>query len=370
MNYSIFDKVKKEHKNIAILLISLQSTEYLTNVFKNRKLFIFNSNLSYESLKNQIQSNSIQFIISESYFISILNILQWECELFNEYLIIDNENPHQIIETKKNKLMNSKLWNYTAINAQDELESGGWINSYNREKFSIKEMEEFSEDVLMKISPYLSSTKKVLEIGCSSGLTMFKVAPLVGEYHAIDLSNVMVDRNRKIAAEIKMDSIKLYNLSADQLYNMKEHNFDLVIMNSVIQCFTGYNYLRKVINDCIELMVDKGVIFIGDVMDLRLKDELNESIHKYKYLHPEAKSKLDNSAEIYYDKNFFNDLKFEMPEIEGVECAPKWHTIENELTKYRYDVLLFIDKKAKKKKELLKIKRQYGILLDNTKMIN
>lgn len=90
--------------------------------------------------------------------------------------------------------MNKKLWEYTVNNAKDELAGGGWVNSYNREPFSKFEMNEFSENVYQKLKPYLNNDTKVLEIGCSTGLTMFKILPFVGEYHAVDLSSTVLKK--------------------------------------------------------------------------------------------------------------------------------------------------------------------------------
>jgi 2-polyprenyl-3-methyl-5-hydroxy-6-metoxy-1,4-benzoquinol methylase len=54
----------------------------------------------------------------------------------------------------------------------------------------------------------------------------------------------------------------------------QEEPFDLIIINSVIQTFHGHNYLRHVIKMCIDLLGDKGYLFIGDVMDQQMKKNL------------------------------------------------------------------------------------------------
>jgi len=174
------------------------------------------------------------------------------------------------------------------------------------------------------------------------------------------LSRVMIERNRVNAEKKGLSSVYLYNLAADEIDRLQQTDFDIIIMNSVIQCFPGYNYLRKVIRKCIGIMSESGTIFLGDVMDLELKDDLIASIKLHKQLYPEANAKLDNSAETYYAKNFFVDLQSEFPEIARVCCNSKHHTIVNELTQFRYDVQLFVDKKGK---SLIppKKKAQHGI---------
>jgi fengycin family lipopeptide synthetase D len=315
---------------------------------------------SYEDLRLQIQEQKIQFIISEKSFIPLLNLLQWECPSFREYVTVDCEKPTEYIEPHKGRLMSRRLWDFIAINAKDEYEGGGWVDSYSRRKYSPQEMQEFSENVLIKLRSFLTPKTKVLEIGCSSGLTMFKIAPFVGEYHATDLSKVIIENSHKIAEKKKLQHVHLYNLEANLICQINQRDYDIVIMNSVIQCFPGYNYLRNVLRQCIAIMDTKGVIFLGDVMNLDQREELISSIRSYKQKHPEANSKLDNSAETYYAKGFFWDLRAEMSEIALVEFSNKVHTIQNELTRFRYDVLLWIDKSANTL-SAAKIKQQYGI---------
>ncbi|NIM12872.1 MAG: hypothetical protein GTO45_38545, partial [Candidatus Aminicenantes bacterium] len=55
-----------------------------------------------------------------------------------------------------------------------------------------------------------------------------------------------------------------------------------VILNSVIQCFRGHNYLRKVFCNAINLMGSSGYIFVGDIMDQNLKQDLIDDLARFK----------------------------------------------------------------------------------------
>lgn len=329
-----------------------------------KKSIVLNAK-DYDALKQCILDNSIQVIISEKTMISKLNPLQWECESFSTYYITNSEKPLSEVEPQKNKLMNKKLWDFTAVNAKNQTEGGGWCTSYTRETFSPKEMEEFSENVYHKLKPYLNDQIKVLEIGCSSGLTMFRLAPYTGQYHAIDLSKVILEKNLVTAQSRGITNISLYHLSAEEIASIGIKDFDVIIMNSVIQCFHGYNYLRYVLRCCIDCMSPEGIIFLGDIMDLDLKNKLLASILQYKKLHPKADAKVNRMNEVLYAKDFFRDLSCEFQEISSVDISSKLYTIPNELTKYRYDVILSINKKNNAKPAWKKRKCQLGLKGDN-----
>lgn len=350
-------------KTTAILIADEELLVKFFNTVKlNEKNFYRLVAKNHNELRNEIIEKQIQQVISEQTFLNELNFLQWECPCFHTYYILDCENPLLIDDGHKNYLMNRKLWEYTVNNAKDKLAGGGWVNSYNREPFSKFEMSEFSENVYQKLTPYLNHTKKVLEIGCSSGLTMFKLAPIAGEYHAIDLSATILDKNKLIADKQGLHNIHFYHLSADEIDKIQDTDFNIVIMNSVIQCFHGYNYFRKVLKKCIDKIEAEGLIFLGDVMDLDSKEILEASLREYKKSHPTANTKLTTKGEVYYSKGFFEDCMAEFPEIETVVCSNKIATVENELTKFRYDALIFINKNSKKPIRYKK-KNQFGLLI-------
>lgn len=334
-----------------------------THIDTNKIRFLKFSN--HENLRKEIQKRKITQIISEQKYIQELNILQWECDSFNTYYILNCENPLKVDDIHKNYLMNKKLWEYTVNNAKDEFSGGGWVNSYNHEPFSKLEMVEFSENVYQKLKPYLNNSAKILEIGCSTGLTMFKLLPFIGEYHAVDLSTEVLKKDRCTAEKLGYHNVKFYNLPADEIDKITAKDFDIIIMNSVIQCFHGYNYFRKVLDKCINKISSKGIIFLGDIMDLDLKDELEFSLLEYKKNHPNAATKLKTKGEVFYSRGFFNDCVKEFPAIEKVVFFNKIGTIKNELTEYRYDAILFIDHNFVKH-ENNKKKKQFGLFL-NTK---
>ncbi|MCP4151996.1 MAG: methyltransferase domain-containing protein, partial [bacterium] len=185
------------------------------------------------------------------------------------------------------------------------------------------------------------------EIGCASGITMFRIAPQVKLYYGTDLSSVIIEKDKQRAEEENHKNIKLACLKAHEIDQIEEKEFDLIIINSVIHCFHGHNYLRKVIKKCIDLLADKGTLFIGDIMDQDRKHILETDMKNFKKANP-AKgytTKTDFSAELFISRGYWQDTAADLQEIEDIHFSRKIHTVENELTRYRYDAQIEVNKK-------------------------
>src|SRR5690606_23515194 len=74
------------------------------------------------------------------------------------------------------------------------------------------------------------------------------------------------------------------------------------------------------------------------------------------------KTKVDWSNELFVHKQFLNDLIYDIPGIECVSHSDKIATIQNELTEFRYDSILNVNKeKTLVRKDLSKkAKKQWG----------
>ncbi|MCP5049178.1 MAG: AMP-binding protein, partial [bacterium] len=305
--------------------------------------------LPEERLKYMIDDASITTVISGKQYIKTLNRLQWECHCFHGYLCLDSSDVHNEEEAEESRLMDEELWRHVGESAVDEITGGGWVSSYTGEPFSKKEMDEYGDNILTKLTPLLHPHMRVLEIGCASGITMFRIAPKVEYYHGTDLSQFIIEKNRQRVQQEGRQNITLSQLAAHDLHTLmtRETDFDLIIINSVIQCFHGHNYLRKVIRQCMGMLGESGYLFLGDIMDQEKKALLERELLDFKYSHSQHhedyKTKTDLSEELFIARGFITDLAVEFEEIRSVDFSPKIHTIPNELTKFRYDALIRVD---------------------------
>ncbi|MCP5046490.1 MAG: AMP-binding protein, partial [bacterium] len=300
--------------------------------------------LPEDRLKYMIDDTSLGVVVSEKRYIRTLNRLQWECESFHSYLCLDSNDVHGEEEVERSQLMDEELWRHVGESATDEITGGGWDSSYTGEPFSQEEMNQYGDNILDKLLPLVHPKMRVLEIGCASGITMFRIAPKVGLYYGIDLSGVIIDKNRQRVKEEGYKNIKLAHLAAHEVHRLDETHFGLIIINSVIQCFHGHNYLRKIIRQCVALLSGEGYLFAGDLMDQGKKAALQRDLIRFKKAHPDSgySTKTDLSSELFVSRGFWTDLAVESGAIRSVEFSEKIHTIENELTKFRYDALITI----------------------------
>lgn len=324
------------HRVVAILGILKAGAAYLPIDFS----------IPEERVKTIINDASIGIMISQKQFIKRLNRLQWECPCFHTYLCLDSSAVLTEDESEKSQLMDKKLWEHVGNTATDDISGGGWSSSYTGQAFSRTEMDEYGDNIYKKLTPLFHPEMRVLEIGCASGISMFKIAPRVGYYHGTDLSHVIIEKNKERAQKEGYPNITLSCLAAHEIDTLVESDFDLIIMNSVIQCFHGHNYLRKVINKAVGLLKNNGFIFIGDIMDQDQKADLLKSLQDFKHQHKGLNyhTKNDVSSELFISRGFLLDYGMESDAVVDIAFSRKIFTVENELTRFRYDALLTIDK--------------------------
>lgn len=317
-----------------------------------------------ERTRMLIEEAHISTLLSKSCHQNILDELLWSTAPLHTTLCLDEPKAEIVDES----LMDQELWDQVASEAKDDIAASGWVSSYTGQPFSEEEMEEYSDNILSKLKPHLNKKTRVLEIGCGSGLTLFKLAPYVGYYLATDLSPAIIERNQKKAMRDELSHVKCISMPAHALGELKEDDFDVIIINSVIHCFSGLDYLKTVLNLALECCQEKALLFLGDLMDLDLKTELQESFREYKekYQHQKVRTKTDWSNELFISRSFLSELPCEFPQISKVESSKKIGKIDNELSQFRFDAQLRIEKSAQSRLQHSRTKYQYdeGSLID------
>lgn len=326
-----------------------------------------------ERIKSIIDSAGIRVVITTKKYWSILNRLQWECKSFDAYLCIDETDSYLHNHINENQLSSEKeLWNYVSRNNEDEFDEisgAAWVSSYTGTEFSKQEMKEYSDNTFEKLKPYINSNVKVLEIGCASGITMYKIAPLVKLFYGTDLSEEMIKNNQKKVIDNNINNIKLECLAAHEIDKIKDQDFDIIILNSVVQYFSDYRYLTEVIEKAITMLGESGIIYIGDIRDQDLKSQFIQSLVDYMNNNSDNNYKIrtNYTDELFLPRRYFEDLRKSNAYISDIVCSNKIFTIENELTKYRYDAVINVSKtKLNQTLTVQSQKKQHGVsYLDN-----
>jgi amino acid adenylation domain-containing protein len=220
----------------------------------------------------------------------------------------------------------------------------GWNSSYSGEPIPAAEMREWVEQTVDRALSF--RPKRVLEIGCGTGLILLRVAPHCERYVATDFSRVALDQVRGEIEKAPGDyrHVSLHARAANELDGL-DGPFDLIILNSVIQYFPSVEYLTQVLNAAIRLTASTGVILIGDVRSLPLLQAFHAAVEllhapdalTVDLLQARIQKQLAQEKELAVDPIVFHGFG---PDISQVTVDLKRGNLVNEVTQFRYDVTL------------------------------
>jgi len=297
-----------------------------------------NPQLPLDRIRNMLADTGAEVLFTERRFAREANRLQWECPDLTHLICLDSASFPDEVESA-GELSRIDLWEYVGEEAADAISGGGWKNSYTGQDLSAEIMAEYADNAYHKISPLLKPDSRVLEIGCSSGLTMFRLAPECGLYRGIDFSRTILAKTQAEVERSGAGNIRLECLAAHDLDRLAERDFDLVIVNSVAQNFNGHNYLRRVLLQAASRLKPDGRIFLGDLMDQDRKQALIDSLVKFQHdNHGKGfLTKTDWSAELFISRAWIEDLCRDIPGAATAVHSEKIGAIPNELTEFRFD---------------------------------
>jgi hypothetical protein len=122
------------------------------------------------------------------------------------------------------------------------------------------------------------------------------------------------------------------------------------MLNSIVQYFPNLAYLEKVLLGAVDTVAEGGFIYIGDVRSLSLHRAYAASVMAYQAgdattretLAGQVSFREQQEEELVIAPEFFHALAARCPRIASVEIAPKRGRHQNELTRFRYEVVLRI----------------------------
>ena len=149
----------------------------------------------------------------------------------------------------------------------------------------------------------------------------------------------------------RLSQVEVRTQPAHDFTRIEPGGFDLVFCNSVVGHFPSADYLLEVIEGMARAATPGGRIFIGDVRNLPLEEALIASIEAFKApdnlalaaLRERVHRHLRQEDRLSVDPAFFAALSRRLPRITGVRIWPKGGRLLNELTRFRFDVVLELD---------------------------
>ncbi|MBW4515816.1 MAG: amino acid adenylation domain-containing protein [Timaviella obliquedivisa GSE-PSE-MK23-08B] len=230
----------------------------------------------------------------------------------------------------------------------------GWNSSYTGNPIPLEQMQEWVSDRVQQILAL--QPKRVLEIGCGSGLLLFQIASHCDEYWGTDFSEAALESIQQQLESLNLSQVKLFHRMATDFEgivpeDMETAAFDVVILNSVVQYFPSQDYLMQVIEGAIKTVAPGGVLFLGDVRSLPLLRAFHTWVQfcqadasvERNQLRQQVERSLFEESELAIDPAFFHALRHKFPQIRQVQIRLSRGHSQNEMTQFRYNVLLHIE---------------------------
>ncbi len=237
----------------------------------------------------------------------------------------------------------------------------GWRSSYTGDVIPEPEMREWVEHTVSRIMR--PRPRRVLEIGCGTGLLLFRIAPQCEHYTGVDVSPSAIARLSSLVAERGWRNVDVRVGAADAVLDELSAAasssasaaepaapFDVIVLNSVVQYFPDVEYLTRVLTRAATIVAPGGTIFVGDVRHLGLLEAFHTSVELARAapdtpraeLRQRIRDRIDNDAELVIAPAYFHALRSAVPSITRTTIEPKRGRVRNELTRFRYDVSLRI----------------------------
>ncbi|MEC3980969.1 AMP-binding protein [Amycolatopsis sp. H20-H5] len=240
---------------------------------------------------------------------------------------------------------------YGAPSPDDEPPLGenfaGWHSSYDGSVLPEADMRAWRQETVDRILGL--RPRRVLEIGVGAGLLMAPIAPRVESYLGTDLSGEVIEKLRRQTADDPVLAGKTWFSArpAHDISGMPNRTFDTVVINSVAQYFPSVDYLIDVLRKAFGMLGATGSVFLGDLRDLRLLRCMRTAIHRLANPgdSPEAvrdavDKAVERETELLIDPGLFETLGDQLFGFAGADIRVKSGDYGNELSRYRYDVVL------------------------------
>ncbi len=186
--------------------------------------------------------------------------------------------------------------------------------------------------------------KRVLEIGCGTGMVLFRLLESIDSYVAIDVSPSALAKVYGALTEAERSKVSLHKIAAHALDEVPGDSFDTIVINSVAQYFPDAAYLERVIASAVQKLKPGGHIFIGDVRRLDALPAFHAaaSLNQSESVSSSEQwtQRIAHDPELVLSHRYFHALRARMPGLTHVSTRLKQHHGAVELNGFRFDAVL------------------------------
>ncbi|GAA6615935.1 amino acid adenylation domain-containing protein [Scytonema sp. NUACC26] len=281
---------------------------------------------------------------SEKYLIAyvVLNNNYFSLLPASQFPILQNE---QILQWQ---MVYNETYNQPTTEIDPRFNITGWNSSYTARPIPIEQMQEWANNQVHEILAL--QPKKILEIGCGTGLLLFKIVPHCTQYYGTDFSKSALNYIQQQLSNVSSTHVKLFEKEATDFEGIEAGTFDAIVLNSVVQYFPSIDYLLQVLEGAVHATAPGGFIFIGDVRNLPLLRAFHASVQLERaeptltreQLQQRVQMQVFQETELVIEPAFFQALVQHFPQISSVQIQLMRGCSQNELTQFRYNVILHI----------------------------
>ncbi|MCC8367902.1 amino acid adenylation domain-containing protein [Xenorhabdus sp. PB61.4] len=272
----------------------------------------------------------------------------WLAEKATEFNVDYLESWTEIFDNQYRQELAENTTTDTIDKCDDDSDFSGWVNSYTEQPIALEQMEEWRAGIMQRINSLQS--RRLLEIGCGSGLLLYRYAGQCESVLATDISAEVLARHQNILQKRGWSHVELRRGDALNLGAITPEQFDSVVINAVVQYFPNVQYLEKVITQLLPAIENGGKILLGDIRNLDLltahitaieRDRLNNQNISVETLANYIQRRLQQENEFLISPTYFAQLPTRYPEIGRVDILVKRGVGDNQMLRYHYDVILY-----------------------------
>jgi len=223
--------------------------------------------------------------------------------------------------------------------------TSGWKSTFDGRHIPSEQMEEQVGQTVERILSLAPRT--ILELGCGTGMLLFRLAEHVDSYVATDFSQDCLDYvEERLPGWPGGDRVTLLHRHAHKLPEPPPGLFDVVVINSVTEHFASLDYLDRLLASIAPIVRKGGYIFVGDNRNFTLLSHFHAAVQLAKS--PGTRSRAGyavlaeqataDEQQLTIDPYYFAQLDRSMFGTVALQLRRGVH--HNELTGYRYDAIL------------------------------
>jgi amino acid adenylation domain-containing protein len=249
------------------------------------------------------------------------------------------------------ELFNGHIYGNASGLADPLFNTMGWLSNYDGKPIPLPEMHVWAEGIIQQVLH--TRPRRVMEIGCGSGMLMFRIAPHCEAYLGTDISKVSLDSVRQRISEHgeRFRHIQLEQRPADDFSGLEPASFDAIVLSSVVQYFPSLDYLLHVLENSVRLVRPGGAVYVCDARSLSLLEAFHASVELFK-AEPElavrelarrVRTALAQENELFLAPELFSSIRERLGRVTHTEVRIQRGRATNELNKFRFNAVLEVE---------------------------